>query len=345
MGPRRCLWLLFLAAGAIATHPEDSEDSCALAQPPRPLVIQPDTDRFLACVKRMLPKSPIPPREVASVSNSSVGSEVDDARKRWAKEWFYQGMQNMVKKVGAIALKAAISGFWSEILGSLWQAFFPPPLWKEYSVMKLMMEWTEQYVQRTIAAELKDDIAGKMCDLEDATGELNKCMASLKEEIEKAKKQRHEVEDPYYLEDPPILSGGCGGGPARAPSHGFASSQVRADDTCAGPISRKLVFRMPRQAYSKGNRKQDRDHRAQTGDGSGVSGQRLVSDDPAAAALQRPPREGGVRTRVQESLRGCLGSHEGSDEVSRCDCQKHHGWLEEVAKGPTRNQAVETSLR
>ncbi|CAE7820996.1 ARAD1 [Symbiodinium microadriaticum] len=148
--------------------------------------------RFLACVKRMLPKSPIPPREVASVSNSSVGSEVDDARKRWAKEWFYQGMQNMVKKVGAIALKAAISGFWSEILGSLWQAFFPPPLWKEYSVMKLMMEWTEQYVQRTIAAELKDDIAGKMCDLEDATGELNKCMASLKEEIEKAKKQRSE---------------------------------------------------------------------------------------------------------------------------------------------------------
>ena len=202
MAPLRCLWLLFLAAGAIATHPEDSEESCALAQPPRPLV-QPDTDRFLACVKRILPKSPIPLREVVSVSNSSVGSEVDDARKRWAKEWFYQGMQNQVKKVGAIALKAAISGFWSEILGSLWQAFFPPPLWKEYSVMKLMMEWTEQYVQRAIAAELKNDIVEKMCDLEGATGELNKCMASLKEEIGKAKTQRHEVEDPYYLEDPP----------------------------------------------------------------------------------------------------------------------------------------------
>ena len=88
-------------------------------------------------------------------------------------------MQNTVKDVGAIALKAAISGFWSEILGSLWQAFFPPPVLEPYSVMTLMMEWTEQYVQRPIAAELKNDIAGKMCDLGDATGELNKCMASL----------------------------------------------------------------------------------------------------------------------------------------------------------------------
>ena len=45
--------------------------------------------------------------------------------------------------------------------------------------MKLMMEWTEQYVQRAIVAELKNDIAGKMCDLEASTGELNECMASL----------------------------------------------------------------------------------------------------------------------------------------------------------------------
>ena len=29
--------------------------------------------------------------------------------------------------------------------------------------MKLMMEWTEQYVQRAIAAEVKNDITGKMC--------------------------------------------------------------------------------------------------------------------------------------------------------------------------------------
>ncbi|CAE7761408.1 CCOAOMT2, partial [Symbiodinium sp. CCMP2456] len=177
-------------------------ESCALAQRPRPLVLQPGTDRYLACVKRMLPKSPIPPREVVSVSNSSLGSEVDDARKRWAKEWFYQGMQNMVKELGAIALKAAISGFWSEILGSLWQAFFPPPFSKEEAIMKLMMEWTEQYVQRAIAAEVKNDIAGMMCTLEETTGELNKCMASLKEEIEKVKKQRQEVEDPQDdLED------------------------------------------------------------------------------------------------------------------------------------------------
>jgi len=143
----------------------------------------------------MLPRSPIPPREVASVSNSSVGSEVDDARKRWAKEWFYQGMQNMVKELGAMALKAAISGFWSEILGMLWQAFFPPPFSKEEAIMKLMMKWTEQYVQRAIAAEVKNDITGKMCTLESATDELNTCMASLKEEIDKAKKQRWEVED------------------------------------------------------------------------------------------------------------------------------------------------------
>ena len=45
--------------------------------------------------------------------------------------------------------------------------------------MKLMMEWTEQYVQAAIAAEVKNGIAGMMIDLEDATDELNKCMASL----------------------------------------------------------------------------------------------------------------------------------------------------------------------
>ncbi|CAE7247142.1 unnamed protein product, partial [Symbiodinium microadriaticum] len=193
MASLRCFWLLFLAAGAIATDLEDSEESCALAQPPRPPVTQPDADR-LARVKRMLPKSPIPPREVVSVSNSSLGSEADDARKRWVKEWFHQGLRNVVRQLGAIALQAAISGFWSQVLVNLWNAFFPPPFSKEEALMKLMMEWTEQYVQAAIAAEVKNGIAGMMIDLEDATDELNKCMASLKEEIEKAKKQRQEVE-------------------------------------------------------------------------------------------------------------------------------------------------------
>ena len=145
-----------------------TEESCLVATRP---ALKKDAPTW--CDKHL--PGPIEPREKV---------EGDSAMKRWLSSWKSQLAYNALKMYTILFINTAIGGMLGDIIGTMLTAFWPPQF-PEQSIMKALMEWTQNYVQMALEKQPKEDIAGKMCTLKDQTDEVKKCTDDLVKKIKK----------------------------------------------------------------------------------------------------------------------------------------------------------------
>ena len=127
------------------------------------------------CKHTQLP-GPVQPREEV---------KGDSAKDRWLSSWKSQATFNFMKEFSAVIIKKMLFGGLGDMFGALIKAFWPPKFSKEQSIMKMLMEWTQNYVQMTLEKEIKEDIAAKMCTLKRQAEEVEICTDTLLQKIKK----------------------------------------------------------------------------------------------------------------------------------------------------------------
>lgn len=135
------------------------------------------------CTNTQLP-GPVQPREEV---------KGDSAKDRWLSSWKSQATFNFMKEFSAVIIKKMLFGGLGDMFGALIKAFWPPKCSKEQSIMKMLMEWTQNYVQMTLEKEIKEDIAAKMCTLKRQAEEVEICTDTL---LQKIKKMLEEADFP-----------------------------------------------------------------------------------------------------------------------------------------------------
>jgi len=159
-----------------------AEESCLLAIHPADPALKEDEkdDEETMCKHTQLP-GPVQPREEV---------KGDSAKKRWLESWKSQATFNFMKEFSAVIIKKMLFGGLGDMFGALIKAFWPPRFSKEESIMKMLMEWTQNYVQMTLEKNIKDNIAGHMCTLKRQTEDVQNCTETL---LQKTKKMLEEA--------------------------------------------------------------------------------------------------------------------------------------------------------